>query len=95
MQIDERLAKVAGIIAERGTSRDLPRGERSIAKACAIFNAITGHSLSVPDGWRFMIALKLARMSAGKYKEDDYDDLIGYSALLAEEEFNRQQETGK
>lgn len=56
-----------------------------MAKTCSIFAAITGHQISVADGWRFMIALKLARMSTGKYKEDDYDDLIGYSALLAEE----------
>jgi hypothetical protein len=32
-----------------------------------------------------MACLKLARMQTGKYKQDDYDDHTGYSALMAEE----------
>jgi hypothetical protein len=79
-------------LQERGSSRDLPQGERSMTRAVRIFNATTtGTQLSVADGWRFMLSLKLARMMAGKYKEDDYDDLIGYAALLAEEEAAAQE----
>lgn len=85
MNAYERLQRAAEILRERGESRDLNEGERSMQRCVRIFNAITGQAMSVSDGWRFMIALKLARMMAGKYKEDDYDDLTGYSALLAEE----------
>lgn len=82
---NERLARASNILKERGTSRDLQDGERSMVRCVRIFNAMTDHTISTADGWRFMIALKLSRMAAGKYKEDDYDDLIGYAALLAEE----------
>lgn len=94
MNVYDRIHKVADILQERGTSRDLPQGERSMPRAVAIFNAMTRGAMSVADGWRFMLALKLARMMAGKYKEDDYDDLIGYAALLAEEVALAEQEKG-
>lgn len=83
--IRARLEKVASILGERGSSRDMPKGERSMARAVRIFNAASGRDLSAAEGWLFMIALKLSRRQAGKYKEDDYDDLVGYSVLFAEE----------
>lgn len=83
--IGAHLDRVRGILVERGTTRDKPGGERSMARCVRIFNAMAGRDLTAADGWRFMIALKLARMSTGKYKPDDYDDHTGYSALLAEE----------
>jgi hypothetical protein len=83
--IAAHLDRVRAILCERGTTRDKPGGERSMARCVRIYNAMTGRDLTAADGWRFMLALKLARMSTGKYKADDYDDLSGYSALLAEE----------
>lgn len=48
-------------IGDRASSRDLPDGERSMARTVAAFNALTGHRLSERDGWLFMVALKAAR----------------------------------
>ncbi len=62
-------------------------GERSMARAVAIFNAWQGENgdhLTEEEGWRFMIALKQARMVGGKFHMDDYVDLASYSALLGE-----------
>lgn len=74
------LADAAAILAERGRERDKPNGERSMARAVAAFNAITGHDLTEVEGWRFMVCLKMARGTG----PDDCLDLIGYAALAAE-----------
>lgn len=85
MNVFNRLEKVMKIVKSRGDERDLPGGERSMERAVRIYNSITDSTMRTSDGWRFMMCLKLSRMMAGTYKEDDYDDLIGYAALLAEE----------
>lgn len=81
------------ILRERATLRDSPQGERSMAKCIDAFNALTGNHLSVLDGWKFMLCLKLSRSSQGRFHLDDYKDLIGYATLAGEEaaneEFNR------
>lgn len=59
-------------------------GERSIAKTVDIFNAWTGRDLTEQEGWKFMVALKQARESQGKFHEDDYVDGASYFALLGE-----------
>jgi len=64
--------------------RDVKDGERSMARAVEIFNAWTDCGMSVEDGWRFMLALKMARELQGKFNEGDYQDLAGYAALLGE-----------
>lgn len=71
-------------LLQRASHRDTPDGERSMRRTVDIFNAITGHRLSTLEGWKFMIALKLARSSQGGFHPDDYVDLIGYSALAGE-----------
>lgn len=75
-------------LTQRAKLRDsTSTGERSMAKAVAIFNAWqgdTGDHLTEEEGWRFMIALKQARMAGGKFHLDDYVDLASYSALLGE-----------
>jgi hypothetical protein len=82
------LQEAQELIGQRGTERDKPQGERSMAQAVAIFNAMTGLELSESQGWKFMVALKFARMSGGKFKLDDYLDAIGYTALLTESVVN-------
>jgi hypothetical protein len=84
MKPHEHLDAVKGIIEQRGKERDLPEGERSMERAVAIFNVMTGRDLWEAEGWKFMMALKLSRQQAGSFKLDDYHDLIGYAALLAE-----------
>lgn len=72
-------------LTTRASTYDSPAGERSIAKAAAIFNAATGRDLSPRDGWLFMIALKLARSTQPGHNADDYEDLAAYAALYGEE----------
>lgn len=75
-------------LTQRAKLRDsTSTGERSMARAVAIFNAWqgdTGDHLTEEEGWRFMIALKQARMAGGRFHLDDYVDLASYSALLGE-----------
>lgn len=88
-----RLQKAMDILRQRGEGRDQGSvaGERSMSRGVRIFNAWKGSSLSAADGWGFMLCLKMARMESGGYKEDDYDDALGYAALLAEETAAAQQ----
>lgn len=68
----------------RGVTRDTPNGERSMAHAIQIFEAITGIQLTETQGWIFMVSLKQARMMRGKPHPDNYVDLAGYAALAGE-----------
>lgn len=77
--------RAAELMEERAAGRDKPSGERSMSRAIATFNAMTGHKLSVEDGWLFMVYLKHARMRQGKFVIDDYEDAVAYEALMAEE----------
>lgn len=78
------LRTAAEVIEQRGQLRDKPDGERSMARAVAAFNALTGKNLSELEGWLFMSVLKMARATAGKPHLDDWTDLAGYAALGAE-----------
>lgn len=78
------LQDAADILKERGQSRDKGDSERSMATVVNIFNAAEGLNLTEEQGWKFMLCLKLGRMKGGKFHFDDYQDLVGYSALLAE-----------
>lgn len=80
----EILREAAQHIEDRADQRDCPGGERSMARTVALFNALTGHTLSVVDGWQFAVCLKLARSRAGRYVGDDYVDCVAYAALAAE-----------
>ena len=85
MNADDFAKRAAELLEDRGTERDQPNGERSMARCVTAFNAMSGHELSVEDGWLFMVYLKHARMRGGAYREDDYEDAIGYEALMSEE----------
>ena len=74
------LQKCQEILQERG-KRYGQGGNRKMPKVVEIAKAL-GLQLSVEEGYKFMIALKLARLST----EDDYIDLINYIALLAEQQ---------
>ena len=85
MKAPEILKAAADHIAQRAASRDLPKGERSMARTCTAFNALTGHKISTHDGWLFMVILKMARATAGAHNPDDYQDGAAYFALAGEE----------
>lgn len=81
----ELLGRAAALMHERGKEYDKPEGERSMGRTVAAFNAITGRDLSESDGWLFMAVLKQVRgFTRSGYHADSFDDLIAYTALLAE-----------
>lgn len=69
---------------DRAATYDKPEGERSMANTVEAFNTITGHELSEKDGWLLMSILKMVRANQGEFKQDNYEDLVAYTALLAE-----------
>lgn len=70
----------------RAALRDQPTGERSMETIVKTFNTLTGHNLSVAEGWEFMILLKMVRGRQGHFNDDDYVDGAAYFALLGEQE---------
>ena len=84
-QAEQFIEEAKLVLRRRGDGYDENR-ERSIPHIVQIFNAITGHKLTPDEGWTFMQCVKLARMQRDpKSKEDHFLDLIGYTALRAEE----------
>lgn len=85
MKAPEILTRSAEIMAERAKQYDSPEGERSMGKAVAAFNAITGHKLSEANGWLLMALLKMVRdNTTEKPHEDSINDLVAYGALYGE-----------
>jgi hypothetical protein len=79
------LAKAASIMAERGKQYDKPEGERSMGRAVAAFNTITGQDLSEAEGWLLLQVLKDVRQwQRPGYHADSAEDCIAYAALKAE-----------
>lgn len=77
------LQQAIDTINQRAASRDT-NTERSMQRCVDSFNSMTGHNLSVVEGWMFMEFLKMSRSISGSYNEDDYIDGVAYSALKAE-----------
>lgn len=81
----ELLGRAAAHMHERGKTYDAPEGERSMGKAVAAFNAITGHALSESEGWLLLQVLKDVRLfTRSAYHADSAEDCIAYAALKAE-----------
>jgi hypothetical protein len=79
------LAHAAALQVQRGKQYDQADGERSMGKTVAVFNIITGHSLSEAEGWLLQQLLKDVRQwSAPEYHEDSAVDGVSYSSLKAE-----------
>jgi hypothetical protein len=54
-------------------------------KTVKAFNAITGHELTVEQGWLFMALLKAVRTQQGDFRLDNYEDGAAYFALMGEQ----------
>lgn len=79
------LTVAAKHMRDRAATYDAPGGERSMGKAVAAFNAITGRNLSEPEGWLLMQVLKDVRLfQRPGYHADSAEDCIAYAALKAE-----------
>lgn len=85
------LREAANVIEERAAERDLTR-ERSMKRAVAAFNTLTGSELSEVEGWLFMSVLKLSRATAGTFQSDDLHDCAAYVALALECAINEPDE---
>lgn len=81
------LRQAADTLDERGKQYDATGSERSMEKTVAIFNMLTGNSLSTAEGWQFMKVLKDVRLwsNTTEVHADSIVDNLGYTALLAEE----------
>lgn len=84
MNANQHLQAAIDCLAERGKQYDNPEGERSMEAAVAAFEAVTGHSLTVTQGWLFMALLKAVRTQQGDYKADSFVDGAAYFALAGE-----------
>ena len=81
----ELLKRAAEIMEERGKQYDKPDGERSMGKAVAAFNTITGQDITEAEGWLLMQILKDVRAwQRPGYHADSAEDCIAYAALKAE-----------
>lgn len=81
----ELLGRAAAHMHTRAATYDAPDGERSMGKAVAAFNAITGHTLTESEGWLLLQVLKDVRLfTRSEYHADSAEDCIAYAALKAE-----------
>ena len=82
---NQLLNKASTLMEQRGQQYDQPAGERSMGKAVAAFNAITGQSLTESNGWLLMAILKMVRDNQRELPhQDSIEDLIAYCALYGE-----------
>ena len=91
---DEILQIANEAIAQRGVMYDSTgqQQERSMGKVVTMFNALTGHELTIEQGWKFMCLLKLARSEQGEFSLDSFIDLAAYAALAGEEAAKHNQQ---
>lgn len=81
----ELLEAAAGHMRDRAEVYDQPQGERSMGRAVAAFNALTGRELEESEGWLLLQLLKDARdRQRGLPHRDSLEDAIAYAALKAE-----------
>jgi hypothetical protein len=82
---NQLLNKAATHMEQRAAQYDQPEGERSMGKAIAAFNAITGWGLPESDGWLLLAILKMVRDNQTvSAHQDSIEDLIAYCALYGE-----------
>lgn len=87
------LSRSAEHMQDRAATYDSPEGERSMARAVAVFNAFHGLGMTEAQGWHFMQVLKDVRLfTAPGYHADSAEDGVAYCALKAEA---KQREVGR
>ena len=74
------LVAAQGHPGDRVSTYDSPKGERSMERSVNTFAALTDIQLTEEQGWLFMEVLKQVRSLQGKFKADNYEDLVGYAA---------------
>ena len=76
------LADAAAMLRDRGA--DYGSVEDTFNRACIIFEAMTGNSISPWQGAMFMQAIKMARIKTSATKTDNYVDGVNYLAFAAQ-----------
>lgn len=84
MKAHEFLKQGQTEMEDRAVTYDNPEGERSMGKTVAMFNALTGLSMTEEQGWKFMVCLKLVRSEQGEFRGDNFIDGAAYFALAGE-----------
>lgn len=86
MSADKLLTDAAQIMQERAKQYDSPTGERSMGKAVAAFNCVTGKKMTEAEGWLLLQLLKDVRQwtTPNVAHVDSLQDCIAYAALKAE-----------
>jgi hypothetical protein len=86
MSADKLLTDAAQIMQERAKQYDSPTGERSMGKAVAAFNCVTGNKMKEAEGWLLLQLLKDVRQwsTPNAAHVDSLQDCIAYAALKAE-----------
>lgn len=85
------LQDAADAIGDRALHRDTAEGDKPMAKAVAMFNALKGLQLTERDGRMFAACVKMARSEQGVLHEDDYIDACGELALAGEAAFRAER----
>lgn len=79
------LDKAARHMQDRADTYDKAEGERSMTRAVAAFNSITGRALTEAEGYLLIQVLKDVRLfTSPGYHADSAEDCIAYAALKAE-----------
>ncbi len=87
----QMLKRASDLMVERAVQYDSPEGERSMEKITNAFNAITGKNITEPEGWMFMVLLKLVRDNNRTLgHQDSCEDLIAYSSLYGESRLSKE-----
>lgn len=86
MSADKLLTDAAQIMQERAKQYDSPTGERSMGKAVAAFNCVTGNKMTEAEGWLLLQLLNDVRQwtTPNVAHVDSLQDCIAYAALKAE-----------
>lgn len=78
------LTAAAGHMRDRAASYDQPGGERSMGRAVAAFNAVTGRDLHEREGWLLLALVKAVRAETTPGHRDSIEDMTAYCALYGE-----------
>lgn len=85
MKAHEILNAAAGHMQDRASTYDKPEGERSMGRAVAALNAITGRDLTEAEGWLLLQLLKSVRLfTRPGFHRDSAEDAVAYAALMGE-----------
>lgn len=85
MKAQEILSAAAGHMQDRSSTYDKPEGERSMGRAVAALNAITGRGMTEAEGWLLLQLLKNVRLfTRPGFHQDSAEDAVAYAALMGE-----------